>query len=800
MADSGPSNENAGPTPMAESGPSHENAGLEKGKRQNPENEDNSPRKKVKKKKSASSELKTCEEQLKQAKQTASQVYNKLTEASCQNKSFIEKVAELLDFNPNNKIYIGLFGRTGTGKSSLINALVKENHLLPSGSLHACTSVFVHVQSDATSNKYKVEIEFLSESEWDSDLRNLLDILSDTKDPKDTNENQGDSEDDNMERMAREKITAIYGKDALNKTHNELIGTNRFPEIAEKFRKPQSFKTAKELADAIDPYIRSGDDEGQKFWPVVKQVTITLPKTSDLPQGVVLVDIPGAGDANKQRDEMWKECLSMCSSVWIVEETNRVLSQKIPKEIIHNTLRTVGGGGECHNITFVCTQTDTMKKLEMKSLIKIHKLTDEKLGISASKGSPEYDRQLKRGCIKFQNKRVKDSISKLFEDKAKKLLTGDADDSDGLFDVYTVSSEEFWENAEPGNPTLDINETELPSLEEHIKELYISHYVKEVKEYVSDVSGVILLLLFSKDVNPPKVQEFLDKELNRLKKKLRADNGICTNLNKSLSTDIKTFENKLTEGMKMAEKDGLNIATSKVLQPSWKKGGHYQTLRAMCKHDGYFRSGKGELFDLNYALSLPMYKKIEEKDTFLNTFSVAGSKHLRTSIKGEFASFQENFITDTLLEAFKNEQKKYLRLVYIRTQQRKLLKDLEKEMLQRKKQIYNSLSDSIRDTMKPTYQECSGIRGPNTLRSIQEKLKTKVESSKQHMFQLAKDDMLQQLRDLQEYLVTEIEKKMNTTLGVALNGKSADLTDLADLSEELETMKKLCVDLHLRVF
>ncbi|KAG5856080.1 hypothetical protein ANANG_G00004160, partial [Anguilla anguilla] len=34
---------------------------------------------------------------------------------------------------------------------------------------------------------------------------------------------------------------------------------------------------------------------------------------------------------------------------------------------------------------------------------------------------------------------------------------------------------------------------------EHIKKLYVSHSVKEVKDYVSEVSGIIAFLHFSKD-------------------------------------------------------------------------------------------------------------------------------------------------------------------------------------------------------------------------------------------------------------------------------------------------------------
>ena len=45
-----------------------------------------------------------------------------------------------------------------------------------------------------------------------------------------------------------------------------------------------------------------------KYWPLVKCVTVRVPK-KDLLQHVTLVDLPGTGDRNKSRDEMWKEVI-----------------------------------------------------------------------------------------------------------------------------------------------------------------------------------------------------------------------------------------------------------------------------------------------------------------------------------------------------------------------------------------------------------------------------------------------------------------------------------------------------------
>ncbi|KAJ8287447.1 hypothetical protein COCON_G00001060 [Conger conger] len=243
-----------------------------------------------------------------------SQVYNKLEGVSCSN-SFLEdlkeKISSLKDYNHEEKIYIGFFGKTGAGKSSLINAIVEESQLLPSGSMHACTSVFVHVQANTESSKYKADIEFISAEDWKSELHFLQDSLKNENDQQNTMAEK----DDEIAEMAREKITAIYGEEGLKKDYSELVGAREVPVILGTGTKTLTFDTAKELSEGIGCYIRSDKKSEQQFWPLVKRVTISLPKSPALLEGIVLVDLPGAGDVSKYRSDMWKEVMSVLQAL-----------------------------------------------------------------------------------------------------------------------------------------------------------------------------------------------------------------------------------------------------------------------------------------------------------------------------------------------------------------------------------------------------------------------------------------------------------------------------------------------------
>ncbi|KAL4593641.1 nuclear GTPase SLIP-GC-like [Arapaima gigas] len=345
-------------------------------KRKNKDAGGPSPKKRKKKKKqevfSRETEdiLSKYEDAIEECRETISEISPKVERISCtknESKKFLEtlrnNISLLAEQKLTDKIYIGVFGRTGVGKSSLINAIVNERHILPSGGSQACTSVIVNVQANTESNKYRADIEFISREDWNEELQFLLGILSSNLDNRPDEDAAYDEDADEMQEMAKEKIKAVYGEDGLHKDYNELVADKKISEILKNFKTTSTFDT---LSQSIGSYIRSDGDGGLQYWPLVKCVTISLPRSPALLDRIVLVDLPGTGDANKQRDEMWKECLSRCASVWIVSDINRALSDKEAQKIFDESLRTTAGAGECHNITFVCTKTDDIDPKEIR--------------------------------------------------------------------------------------------------------------------------------------------------------------------------------------------------------------------------------------------------------------------------------------------------------------------------------------------------------------------------------------------------------------------------------------------------
>lgn len=84
---------------------------------------------------------------------------------------------------------------------------------------------------------------------------------------------------------------------------------------------------AGELSVKLDPYIRTqrtdGDGESAetRMWPLIKHIEVTLPRSALIPEGVVLVDIPGTGDFNSKRDEMWKKVILFSRASFLLPST-----------------------------------------------------------------------------------------------------------------------------------------------------------------------------------------------------------------------------------------------------------------------------------------------------------------------------------------------------------------------------------------------------------------------------------------------------------------------------------------------
>ncbi|KAF8585136.1 hypothetical protein K439DRAFT_1616220 [Ramaria rubella] len=142
------------------------------------------------------------------------------------------------------------------------------------------------------------------------------------------------------------KVLPIILTFALVESLKELVQTKTIDEVVNalpgnyhlgtKTTIASSSNAAEDIAafvEQVSTFICSGGAHGNQLWPLVKGASIQV-NSSILSGGLVLVDLPGGGDANAARDSIARDYLMRCDAVWIVADITRALDNAISTKYI----------------------------------------------------------------------------------------------------------------------------------------------------------------------------------------------------------------------------------------------------------------------------------------------------------------------------------------------------------------------------------------------------------------------------------------------------------------------------------
>ncbi|XP_067390141.1 nuclear GTPase SLIP-GC-like [Emydura macquarii macquarii] len=679
-------------------------------------------------------------------------------------------------------IYIGLFGGTGAGKSTLLNAIIDQQFFLPVSGSEACTSCMVQVNSNWGKN-YEAKIHLLSLQEWKEELKNLVELVKKPKEEEEEGEEEeeeaeeeeeGDEESDVGE--AVRKLRALYGKDAEARPYGDLLSEKLLVNIPASKCILLKAAQAEELSEKLDPYIRCHNDKDveepaqddvrtkMRLWPLIKYVEVTIPKSDVIPEGVVFMDIPGTGDYNSKRDEMWKETINKCSVIWVVSNMERVVGDKVHEVLLTESIKAYQGG-MCSDIALVVTKSD---KLHLEEYLRERKQNNNPI-------------ETKHDAILERNITVKEKKSRGMKKKLEKTLPSDSEVLHKPDLVYTVSATEYWREK-----YLTKEETEIPKLREYVRNIYLKEKKKLLMDYMTEALGIVLL---AENFNSTQdtVNHYQQSGLETfVEENIKA-------LEKEIEKCFAQLEQPLNEGVKQAKLSHQKAFFQLLTRDTGYQGFH-QTLKAVCQKNGVYAPQMFTRIDLNSALAQPIYDKIGPM--FTNIFRI--QKGTRTSLKPCLDMFKVS-IQEKICDVWKKSTvaNQNCKLKFFIEETNIILSTLEREILTKKLDIYQSLPLSIQSDLQPYYEEAAKIQGRQAYQKMQNILLENIERETQWgMFERAKEKMKMQLQKLKNTIMKRLRKDISTMLKLALSHREELTEKLPDFQDEYREIDRIHVQLQ----
>ncbi|KAL1795846.1 hypothetical protein ACET3X_006070 [Alternaria dauci] len=307
---------------------------------------------------------------------------------------WVQDVNKLVPQSERTRTVVGVVGNTGAGKSSVINAILDEERLVPTNCMRACTAVVTEISWNSSidsSSKYRAEIEFISQADWENEVTVLLrEFLSEngtlSREAQDPNSDAG---------IAWAKFHSVYPsipKDALSECDVpslmsrqsvvDVLGTTKSIQAA----RPQNFYQQLQRYVDSKEKISKKDKSKEKacksavqmeYWPLIKVVKIYT-KSDALSTGAVVVDLPGIHDSNAARAAVAQGYMKQCTGLWIVAPINRAVDDRAAKTLLGDSFkRQLKYDGGFSGVTFICSKTDDISIMEATESLELEEKVAE---------------------------------------------------------------------------------------------------------------------------------------------------------------------------------------------------------------------------------------------------------------------------------------------------------------------------------------------------------------------------------------------------------------------------------------
>ncbi|KAK1993933.1 hypothetical protein LX36DRAFT_673500 [Colletotrichum falcatum] len=263
-----------------------------------------------------------------------------------------ESIDEIISLGEPSRMKIGVVGATGSGKSSLVNAILGEEGLLPTSCEKACTAWVTEVSynddddddDDDQSRPYRGEIEFSMKDE----------IASGSTEYSSPGTEAG---------VMLSRLASVYpgltAETMAASDSNVLMEDAHFQEVLGRTISLADV-SAKGLAAQMQPYMggrstEARDGDCMNPWPLIKVVRVMVKAAAPLDRGRDCR--PAAVATNYMKD---------CSGIWIVAPIVRAVDDKSARDLLGGLFRhQLPLDNKYSAISFVCSKTDDVNADEM---------------------------------------------------------------------------------------------------------------------------------------------------------------------------------------------------------------------------------------------------------------------------------------------------------------------------------------------------------------------------------------------------------------------------------------------------